>query len=276
MFGLKTVSGQAEEQVMGRLHGSWIWYELMTPDPAGAKAFYDAVLGWNIQPGTDETGGYGFIANPDGGLTGGILALTPEQCAEGAEPAWMGYIGVDDCDAAVTAITAAGGACLSPPVDEPMAGRIALVTDPQGQAFYVMTPAPPPGESGESTAFSPELPGRCGWNELATPDQPGALAFYTGVMGWDLPEALEMGPLGTYQFLEHDGTGIGAIFAAPPETPTGWTFYFRVTDIEAARERLLAAGGEILQDLHEVPGDDWIIAALDPQGAAFALVGHRA
>ena len=29
--------------------GSFIWYELMTPDPDGAKAFYDAVVGWNIE-----------------------------------------------------------------------------------------------------------------------------------------------------------------------------------------------------------------------------------
>ena len=31
------------------LQGSWIWYELMTPDADGAKAFYDRVVGWNIQ-----------------------------------------------------------------------------------------------------------------------------------------------------------------------------------------------------------------------------------
>ena len=28
--------------------GDFIWYELMTPDAEGAKAFYDAVVGWNI------------------------------------------------------------------------------------------------------------------------------------------------------------------------------------------------------------------------------------
>lgn len=28
---------------MTTLQGSWVWYELMTPDPAGAKAFYEAV-----------------------------------------------------------------------------------------------------------------------------------------------------------------------------------------------------------------------------------------
>ncbi len=30
--------------------GDFIWYELMTPDPAGAKAFYDAVVGWKSKP----------------------------------------------------------------------------------------------------------------------------------------------------------------------------------------------------------------------------------
>ena len=28
--------------------GGIIWYELMSPDPAASKAFYDAVVGWDI------------------------------------------------------------------------------------------------------------------------------------------------------------------------------------------------------------------------------------
>ena len=28
------------------MHGTFIWHELMTPDPAAAKAFYGALLGW--------------------------------------------------------------------------------------------------------------------------------------------------------------------------------------------------------------------------------------
>src|SRR4051812_42018621 len=30
--------------------GDYIWYELITPDPVAAKAFYDAVVGWTIEP----------------------------------------------------------------------------------------------------------------------------------------------------------------------------------------------------------------------------------
>ena len=32
-----------------RDRGNFIWYELMTTDADGAKAFYDAVVGWNIE-----------------------------------------------------------------------------------------------------------------------------------------------------------------------------------------------------------------------------------
>lgn len=147
---------------MTTLQGSWIWYELMTPDAAGAKAFYDAVVGWNMMPGTAQTNNYGFIANADGGMTGGVLTLTQDMVDHGALPCWLGYVGVDDVDASCTAIEAAGGKVLMPANDVPMAGRIAMVADCCGAAFYIMTPTPPPG-GGTSTCFSAmPNPGRCG------------------------------------------------------------------------------------------------------------------
>ena len=33
---------------MANPHGSFIWYELMTPDPDAAKRFYTKVVGWTI------------------------------------------------------------------------------------------------------------------------------------------------------------------------------------------------------------------------------------
>jgi predicted enzyme related to lactoylglutathione lyase len=130
---------------MGTLQGSWIWYELMTSDAEGAKAFYEKVVGWTITPGSPETGGYGFIANSDGGMTGGVLTLTDDMCEHGARPCWLGYVGVDDVDASVIAIEAAGGKMLMPARDVPGAGRIAMVADCCGAPFYIMTPTPPPG-----------------------------------------------------------------------------------------------------------------------------------
>ncbi|HEX4847886.1 MAG TPA: VOC family protein [Novosphingobium sp.] len=259
---------------MATLQGSWVWYELITPDPAGAKEFYDAVVGWTMQPGTPESGGYGFIANADGGLTGGILELSADMADHGANPCWLGYVGVDDVDASCAAIAAAGGAVLMPARDVPMAGRIAMVADCCGAPFYVMTPTPPPG-GGESTCFSAlPNPGRCGWNELYCADLSAAERFYTGLFGWTLPDAMDMGPMGKYQFIAHDGVTVGAMMQKPEAVPVSvWGHYFWVDSIAAAKSLVAAKGGQVVNGPHQVPGDLWIIQGIDPQGALFSLVG---
>jgi predicted enzyme related to lactoylglutathione lyase len=40
-------------------------------------------------------------------------------------------------------------------------------------------------------------------------------------------------------------------------------------------ERVTSAGGKITNGPFEVPGSRWIAHALDPQGAAFALVAPK-
>ena len=258
------------------LQGSWIWYELMTPDADGSKAFYDRVVGWDIQTTHGEDTAYGFIKTADGGMTGGVLHLNAEMQQHGARPCWIGYLGVDDVDASLAAVAAAGGRIVMPPRDIEMAGRIAMVADPNGAPFYIMTPRPAEGASGESTAFHPTLPGRCAWNELMGADQQAALDFYTGLFGWSLPEPMDMGPMGTYQFVAHDDVTTGAIMRKPEQVPvSAWTHYFRVADIDAARAAAEEGGGRIMTGPMEVPGGDWIIQGTDPQGAFFALVGAK-
>lgn len=259
---------------MTTLQGSWIWYELMTPDPDGAKTFYQAVVGWIIDDAPAGDMDYRMIANADGGLTGGVMRLNDDMVAHGARPCWLGYLGVDDVDATVAAIEAAGGKSLLPAFDIPQTGRIAMVADCCGAPFYVMTPVPPPGGS-ESTAFSASRrPGRCGWNELMAGNQQRAIAFYTGLFGWSLPDAMDMGPMGSYQFIAHDGVTIGAIMTKIAEMPAAmWNHYFWVPSIAAAKGAIEANGGTVINGPMQVPGDDWIVQALDPQGAVVSLVG---
>lgn len=262
---------------MARLQGSWIWYELMTSDVGGSKAFYEAVVpGWTMSAGPSEASGYGFIANADGGMTGGVLTLSSEMIGHGARPCWLGYIGVDDTDASVVAIEAAGGKCLMPARDVPMAGRIAMVADCCGAPFYVMTPTPQPGE-GESTAFAAEKRnGRCGWNELMAGNAANAIQFYTGLFGWSLPDAMDMGEMGKYQFIAHDGVTTGAIMQKFAEMPQAmWNHYFWVPSITIAQEAIVAHGGQVINGPMEVPGGDRIVQGIDPQGAVFSLVGGK-
>ena len=161
-----------------KLQGSHIWYELMTPDPDGATAFYGAVVpGWSIG---DPIGGdqdYRMINRSDGGFAGGVLGLTDEMRSHGAKPIWLGYVGVDDVDATVAEIEKRGGKALMPAFDIPQ-GRIAMVADPQGNPFYVMKPVPPAGqEDKQSDVFSPTEEQRVAWNELSTTDPAAARRF---------------------------------------------------------------------------------------------------
>ncbi|MGH6786455.1 MAG: VOC family protein [Novosphingobium sp.] len=261
---------------MGALHGSWIWYELMTPDPEGARTFYEPVLGWSMTTGHGETTDYGFVTAPDGAMVGGLLRLTGEMTGHGARPCWLGYIGVDDVDATLAGIAGAGGKALMPARDLPGTGRFAMAADPGGAAFYLMTPAPPSG-GGESTSFSAgKNPGHCGWNELMAGDAGRETGFYTGLFGWSLPEPMDMGAMGKYQFVAHDDVTHGAIMQAMPQVPAPmWNHYFWVPGIEAAKAAIEAGGGQVINGPMEVPGGDWMIQGIDPQGAMFALVGGK-
>jgi predicted enzyme related to lactoylglutathione lyase len=254
--------------------GDFIWYELMTTDAQGAKAFYDAVVGWNFGEGAEEYQGYRMINTRDGGMAGGVMPLTAEMQQHGARPTWLGYLNVGDVDSKVAGIEAAGGKALMGPTDIPSVGRIAMVADPQGAPFYVMKPIPPAGRENEpSSVFSPTDQGRCAWNELSTSDPVAARRFYGEQFGWTTDNFMPMGEHGEYRFIDHQGLTLGAISGTMGAQHPHWRFYFRVPSVGRAKEMAEANGGTIVMGPMEVPGGDHIVVGVDPQGAEFALVG---
>ena len=48
-----------------------------------------------------------------------------------------------------------------------------------------------------------------------------------------------------------------------------------VEEIDPAAARVTAGGGQVLNGPHQVPGGGWILHAMDPQGAMFALTAPR-
>jgi predicted enzyme related to lactoylglutathione lyase len=256
------------------LQGSHIWYELITPDPDAAKAFYDAVAGWDIELQPAGEMDYRMIRRSDGGNAGGVMRLTDEMRQHGARPVWLGYVGVDDVNANVARIAAKGGKPLMPAFDVPDVGRIALVADPQGNPFYIMKPIPPAGqEDKQSDVFSTDAEQRVNWNELSTPDPVAGRAFYGELFGWDSDDFMDMGEMGEYRFLDHAGQRIGALCGVMPGGQPGWRYYVRVPSIAKAADAVKAAGGTLALEPMQVPTGDHIIIGIDPQGAEFALVG---
>jgi uncharacterized protein len=256
--------------------GDFIWYELMTTDPEGAKAFYDAVVGWDVGEAAAEYNGYRMINRSDGKFAGGLLPITEEMAQHGARPGWLGYLNVADVDEKVAAIEAAGGKTWMGATDIPNVGRIALVTDPQAAPFYVMKPIPPANDPhARSDVFSADAEQRIGWNELQTTDVDAARAFYGDQFGWVTDDFMDMGEMGEYRFIDHGGRRIGALFKSSDDKPAHFRFYIRVPSISAAKEIAEQKGGTIHMGPHQVPTGDYIVIGADPQGAEFALVGGQ-
>ena len=248
----------------------FVWYELMTSDPEAAKSFYSQVVGWETRS-FDGSSSY-WVIEADGRGIGGIFPTPAEARDAGARDAWLGYIAVPDVDAAAASITAAGGKTHRDIMDIPGVGQVAMIEDPQGAFFYLIAP-----DGEDQPPASPMSPGHVGWHELHTSHWEAAFDFYAGEFGWAKADALDMGPMGTYQLFTAGGEmTIGGMFNADTFGRPAWLFYFVVGDIDEAAGRVRASGGQVLQEPMEVPGGAWVIRCSDPQGAMFALVGRRA
>jgi predicted enzyme related to lactoylglutathione lyase len=254
----------------------FIWYELMTSDRDAALAFYKPVVGWEAQDMTVPEMGdfrYTILSAADGGI-GGLMQLTDGGCDGETRPHWAGYVGVADTDAAAAKLSEGGGRVIMAPQDIPGVGRFAFVADPGGAMFYLLAPLP----RDDAPAEAPRMTsGHVGWHELYAADGEAALAFYSAQFGWSEASRFDMGPMGTYHLFETGGDeAVGGMMTKPEQMPApAWLYYFVVEGIDAAAERIRENGGTIVNGPMEVPDGSWIVQAVDPQGAMFALVSEQ-
>jgi uncharacterized protein len=249
---------------MTQKQNPFIWHDLMTTDVEAAQKFYGAVVGWTFNAQMPDY----VVAEADGKGMGGIMQK-PEHL-KAAPPFWSGYIQVADVDATVAKIKARGGKIHREPWDVPHVARMAVVADPTGAIFNIMTPIP--REGGSSLPPSSAL-GAVGWNEAHVGDLDAAWTFYSDMFGWTKGTVMPMGAMGDYMLFQMDGKDIGGMMKRQEPLPMAlWLYYFNVDGIDAAVTRITKAGGKIAMGPHEVPGGQWIVSALDPQGGSFQLV----
>lgn len=256
------------------MQGTFIWYELMSGNAAAASAFYGKVTGWNAKPSGMPGIDYTIFSVPgfDMGVAG-MMALTPEMAGSGARPGWIGYIAVDDVDETASDIKALGGSIFREPEDIPGIGRFAVAADPHGAVFCLFKPNMPEGPL--PPCAEPGSPGTFGWRELYAGNWQEDFDFYARLFGWEKSLAVDMGAMGTYQCFDKNGEGMGGMMTALPDMgPPAWNYYVNVDGIDAAVERVKAAGGRILHGPQEVPGGAFIVNALDTEGALFSLVSR--
>jgi hypothetical protein len=238
--------------------GTFCWADLATSDPDGAKAFYEALLGWQSEDmPSGSTGSYTML-KLDGDEVAGLYPMSG-----GAHPAWLAYVAVEDAEEAAARLEELGGSVMTAPFEVGV-GRAAVVRDPQGAVFALWQAGQKPG------AVQVNAPGALTLNQLNTSDPEAAQAFYTELFGW-LIQPVEGGDM-PYWGIDNDGKLNAGMMPLSPGTPAPphWLTYFGSPDVEADAARLVELGGQVLLAPMSVPGGK-IIVAQDPQGAVFAL-----
>jgi uncharacterized protein len=252
----------------------FVWHDLMAADVDGAKRFYGELFGWTFKRGEGDAS-YEHIYAGETGI-GGLMKNDPKF---GAPPHWLGYIGVDDVDQTVAAVTKNGGKVHAPKMDIPTVGQFAVVADPQGAVFS-------PFHYTGKDAGKPESNARAGnwhfcWDELLTPDPDAAVKFYGAVFGW-VAEHMEMpGPVSRYTLLKRKGVkddsgadkSAGGVMKMPPGVPhPHWLAYVAVPNADDVVAKAKRLGANIPMPVMSVPNVGRFTAILDPQMAAIAIL----
>lgn len=243
--------------------GTPAWFDLMTGDVAGAKAFYSALFGWEIEDTGPEYGHYAMCK-----LGGRNAAGIGEKPADVPWPStWSVYFAVDDADVAAAAIEAAGGTVTMPPMDIGSEGRMAMVADPGGAVFGLWQPRDHIG------AGVMAEPGAMAWCEVNTRDAAVATAFYREVFGLE-SRALPGDGTTVYHTLQKgDFTACGVLQmnALWEGVPPHWMPYFAVSDADATCRRAAELGGKVSVPPFDTPYGRMAVLN-DPQGAVFSIV----
>ena len=240
--------------------GTPSWVDLSTTDLERALRFYGDLFGWEFEDMGEEAGHY-HQARLRGKRVAGLGPTWP-----GAPPvtAWTTYISGSDAGAHATAIGENGGQVTFGPMDVFDQGRQLVGVDPTGAMFGVWEPRAHTGAElvNEHATFT--------WNELMTGDVDAATRFYGAVFGQQF-EPLPEEPSGSYQLIKVGDQMVGGFWRLTDDVPAHWVTYFQMDDLDAALERLRAAGGTVTADPVDSPYGRWAVVA-DPQGGAFRII----
>lgn len=244
----------------------FIWYDLMTPDLTASEAFYAHVIGWRVEDSGMPGVAY-HILRAGNVQIGGLMQAPPEMMQSAKTRPWMGHIYVPDVDQAVSKALSLGGKVFQPAADIPGIGRFAVLGDTSAAAFIVFKP----NSSEQPAPVAEGTPGHVAWRDLQSADWHKDGTFYSSLFDWKKSQAMDMGPMGTYQLFSVDGRDIGGMMTRRPQDngPPRWNYYFAVESIAAGIARTKAKGGS-MSDPMEVPGG-WAADGADPLGVHFSI-----
>jgi predicted enzyme related to lactoylglutathione lyase len=253
-----------------RKPGEFCWINMLTPQPAEARAFFSKLLGWTY---VEMTGVTGHLVQVGGHGIGAIFDLAAPNTPPGTPPLIGVMVKVESADATVDKAIALGGSA-RPAFDIMDAGRMSVVHDPNGAQLDVWEPKKMLGTDADTSEH-----GAPSWFDTMTTDVDRAASFYAGLFGWK-PEVqrrwTEPTP-GYYVAFKHGGNDAAGMMQITPEmgkTSPHWSTYFTVKDVDKTVREATALGGQLCMPVQDVAGVGRFSILTSPQGVTFNVIQY--
>jgi predicted enzyme related to lactoylglutathione lyase len=121
----------------------------------------------------------------------------------------------------------------------------------------------------ERSSYAPGTP--C-WVDYSSPDLDASIAFYGGLLGWEVPETENSAQTGGYRQALKGGLPVaGMMPKMEAGTPTAWNSYVSVSDADATAAAVQAAGGNVIAEPMDVLDLGRMAIFTDTGGAFFGV-----
>ncbi|MEX2458986.1 MAG: VOC family protein [Actinomycetota bacterium] len=240
-----------------------VHFEVMGTDRQALGRFYGELFGWTVQ--SLDQPPYEVIDTRSGaGIDGGIGAVDDA----GAQYVSV-YAQTEDIHKTFDRAVEMGAEVMLPVSEVPGVVTFAILRDPQGNVFGMVTPGEGPGVS-EGDGVSVD------WFEFTVPDPKALHDFYVELFGWE-PMASEgelaEGDYVYYQVNTGDG-GIGGGFGNSPDGRSHFALYATVDELQPYIDRAEELGGSTALPPMKVAHVEFA-QVKDPQGNVFGLYKRR-
>lgn len=239
--------------------GEFCWFNLMTPEPPKAQAFFSKVLEWTYQ----EIPGVGVTVQVQGHPAGGLFDVVSPRTPNGMAPAVCGMVKVESADATCEKVSQLGGKVAEPPFDIGDNLRLGICTDPEGANFDLWEPKKATGSDVDDGAH-----GAPGWFQLVTPDSRRSASFYGALFGWKAEVLTASDGYATFQQGTKRVAGMMQLAAPSPQ----WAAFFTVRSAPETEQTARALGARVLVPLQTVPGVGRFLGLSSPQGVGFHVL----
>lgn len=245
--------------------GAPCWTDLWTSDVDGSRKFYGELLGWEADEPNPEFGGYFMFTRSGVPVAGGFSDMGDMA----ADNTWKIYLSTEDITKAIEAAGTAGAEIVSPAIAVADLGIQSVLVDPTGACLGAWQPGTFPGFTVLNEHGAPS------WFELFTRDHATAVDFYRSVFRWETDTVSDSDEF-RYTTMRDPGSAgeLAGIMDAsaflPKDTPSHWSIYWEVDDVDAALARVKALGGSVIDDAVDTPYGR-LGTVTDPAGAKFKL-----